>query len=49
MNNSFKFLKNKDDDKIGKFFIDYPVTLIPVVNSNVFLKDLVKLEQFLKV
>ncbi len=48
MNKSFKFLTKKDDDKIKKMFINHLVTLIPIVNTNMILKDLVTLEKFLK-
>ena len=47
-NKSFKFLTKKDDDKIKKMFINHLVTLIPIVNTNMILKDLVTLEKFLK-
>ena len=48
MNKSFKFLIKKDDDKIKKIFKNHLVTLIPIVNTNMILKDLVTLEKFLK-
>ncbi len=47
MNKSFKFLKTKDKDEVKKIFQNHLVSLIPVVNSNMILKDLITLENFL--
>lgn len=48
MNKSFKFLTTKNTDKIKKMFKNHLITILPVVNSNMILKDLITLEQFLK-
>ncbi len=47
MNKSFKFLMKKDDKEAKKIFQKHLCSLIPVVNSNMILKDLFTLEKFL--
>jgi len=47
MNKSFKFLEKKDFLAAKKIFQKHLCSLIPVVNSNMILKDLITLDEFL--
>ena len=47
MNKSFKFLTKKNYFEAKKIFQNHLVSLIPIVNSNMILKDLITLEEFL--
>ena len=47
MNKSFKFLKKKDFDAAPKIFQKHLCSFIPVVNSNMTIKDLITLDEFL--
>jgi len=47
MNKSFKFLSKRDNQAAQKIFKRYLCSLIPIVNSNMVLKDLFTLEEFL--
>ncbi len=47
MNKSFKFLNKKDNTEAKKIFKKYLCSLIPVVNSEMILQDLITLDKFL--
>ena len=48
MNKSFLYLKKLDYEKAKKIFIEHQTCVIPVVNKNMVLSNILTLENFLK-
>lgn len=48
MNKSFKFLNNKNLELAKKYFIKFSISIIPVVNTKMELKDIVTINDILK-
>ena len=48
MNKSFKFLHKKDLTLAKKYFIEFEILLLPIVNKKMELKDLITLNDILK-
>ena len=47
-NRNFKFLEQSNKAEVLKYFIKYNINLIPIVNKNFELKDVVVIKQLLK-
>ena len=47
MNKSFKFLNKKSNTEAKKIFKKYLCSIIPIVSSNMILKDLITLDEFI--
>tara|TARA_B100000795_G_scaffold270056_1_gene262309 strand:- start:3566 stop:3922 length:357 start_codon:yes stop_codon:yes gene_type:complete len=48
MNTNFKFLKEKKKLEINKLILKYNISLIPICDKKLFLKDIVVVNQYLK-
>ena len=48
MNKSFKFLSKKDLNLAKKYFIDFSILLLPILNKKMELKDVITLKDVFK-
>jgi len=48
MNKSFKFLNNKDLELAKKYFVKFSISIIPVVNKKMELKDIITINDILQ-
>ena len=48
MNKSFKFLNKRDLNLAKKYFIDFSILILPVLNKKMELKDIITLEDVFK-
>jgi len=48
MNKSFKFLNKKDLSLAKKYFIEFSILILPVVNKQMELKDIITLKDVFK-
>ena len=48
MNTNFKFLKDEKKFEINKLIIRYNISLIPICDKKLFLKDILVVNQYLK-
>ena len=48
MNKSFKFMKKYSDQEAKKIFKKSAISIIPVVNKNMFIKNIITLKDILK-
>ncbi len=48
MNKSFKFLNKRDLNLAKKYFIDFSILILPILNKKMELKDIITLEDVFK-
>ena len=48
MNTNFKFLKKNNNSEINKLILKYNISLIPICDEKLILKDIISINQYLK-
>ena len=48
MNTNFKFLKKNNKTEINNLILKYNISLIPICDKKLFLKDIISVNQYLK-